>query len=201
MSGNVAATRRPGQGPRPISDFYPTPSACTRALMARLDPPRDTLIDEPAAGDGAIVRELRALGYPTVASDVYDHRAPAELDIASGVDFFSLRHARAGWLITNPPFSLAEPFLRHALGIGYRVIALFLPLGFLAASSRRDVTTGGCLGKVLILQPRPTLYPAGYARGNSGTVHYAWMIWFRRRSGPIHLDGLDWRPFARAGER
>lgn len=196
---SVAATRAPGAGPRPNSDFYPTPPALTRALLSVLALPVGTLVHEPAAGDGAIATVLRDRGYRVIASDLLDHGAAPAMQIATGVDFLRLHHRRASALITNPPYSLAEPFLRQTLGLGYETVALLLPMGFLAAATRRDVTTAGPLAQVFVLQPRPTLYPASHPGGNSGVVHYAWMVWRVRRRGAITLAGLDWRPFAGDG--
>lgn len=44
-----------------------------------------------------------------------------------------------GDIATNPPFSLAEDFVRHALALGANRIAMLLPYAFDAAKTRRDL--------------------------------------------------------------
>ena len=52
-------------------EFYPTPPEATRALLAAES--FKGPIWEPACGDGAIARELRAAGYDVVATDLVDY--------------------------------------------------------------------------------------------------------------------------------
>lgn len=105
---------------REEADFYPTPPEPTRALLhaevARL---RDfPLIWEPAAGDGAMVRELNAIGFDAVASDLVDRGCGAE--IRSFYDF-GAEQRPAPAIVTNPPFSECgwgngkARWLKHAL--------------------------------------------------------------------------------------
>ncbi len=56
---------------RQKDDFYPTPPEATKAL---LEVERfDSLVWEPAAGDGAIAKVLADHGYGVVASDLHDY--------------------------------------------------------------------------------------------------------------------------------
>ena len=43
--------------------YWPTPAWCTQLLLQEHPPPKGSLVWEPSAGRGAIVRELVAAGY------------------------------------------------------------------------------------------------------------------------------------------
>lgn len=114
-----------GHGLRREKDFYPTPPEVTRALMNFLEKRflihSGDLVWECAEGDGDMVRVLRER-YSVVGTD-----------IRSGVDFLADgilncdENAGIRWIITNPPFSLAEEFIRHASEMG-------VPFAFLLKS-------------------------------------------------------------------
>ena len=84
-------------------DFYPTPPEPIRALLhAELPRLRQFhSIWEPAAGDGAMVREMEALGLDVVASDLVDRGMGAMIR-----DFYGYTRATAPSeaIVTNPPF-------------------------------------------------------------------------------------------------
>ena len=108
---------------RRAGDAYFTPEWVTRALIAAIDfrPPgktrAETLIWEPACGDGRMAEPLKAAGYTVVASDIADHGYGE-----SGVDFLSnflsandLSSDRVAAIITNPPFDTVDLFIERAL--------------------------------------------------------------------------------------
>src|SRR5690349_7486057 len=63
-------------------DLYETPACATKALIRHLSLP--SLVWEPAAGRGAIVRELAATGISVIATDLVAHDC-ADAGIVSGV--------------------------------------------------------------------------------------------------------------------
>lgn len=96
---------RVGDRPRAEDDFYPTPPEPTRALIAaeygRL---RDfATIWEPAAGDGAMVRELKRAGFDVFPSDLFDRGHGGEVQ-----SFLRYRSAPSRAVVTNPPFNLCN---------------------------------------------------------------------------------------------
>lgn len=94
-----------GHGKRRERDFYPTPKECVYSLMEQLKLPKETAIWECACGDGAIINALGDLGYLNVRGT----------DVQTGTDFLLQNDkGNAEWIITNPPFFLAENFIRHA---------------------------------------------------------------------------------------
>lgn len=133
MFGDLPAQEKPSQKQeRRAEDFYPTaqPDAI-RGLFA-YDGPRirdSWSVWEPACGDGALVREIRAMGMPCIASDLIDRGCPD----SAIADFYSVTKSPARAIITNPPFSEITArdghgrWLRHTLNMpGWDYLALLL---------------------------------------------------------------------------
>lgn len=138
------------------SDFYPTPHWVTRAILPHL-PPFWRVLD-PCAGDGAM---LDAIGESRV-----EHRGGIRFSDINGVSLrgFELHEERAAaavrkgyqvdrrdslstvidWgpfdlAILNPPYSLAEDFVRRAIFEAKpqrATVAALLRLGFLESRER-----------------------------------------------------------------
>src|SRR5687768_1679529 len=97
-------------------DLYETPPAATRALLRTVELP--PIVWEPAAGRGAIVRELKVAGIQVIATDLvaYDGADP---EITTAIDFLMERRAPDGCsscIVTNPPYKLADA-IRHGLDL------------------------------------------------------------------------------------
>lgn len=91
-------------------DFYPTPPEVTRALLDLVQPilRPDSIIWEPACGDGDMQNAIAERGYSVVGTD-----------IQSGFDFLTMEPPfDFNWIITNPPFSSSEAFIRRAYSTG-----------------------------------------------------------------------------------
>ena len=95
-----------GHGIRRERDFYPTPPECTVALVDFLEYSGAEIgrVWECAAGDGAIADVLEKRWYDVV-----------QTGITTGTDFLTAPLPEGmNWIITNPPFNLAEAFIRRA---------------------------------------------------------------------------------------
>ena len=91
-------------------DFYQTPPEATLALLSFLGIPKGAVIWECACGSGEMSRTISAAGYDVISSDIEDYGFGQ-----GGIDFLTYRQEnRFDWIITNPPFSHAEPFIRRA---------------------------------------------------------------------------------------
>lgn len=86
---------------REEADFYPTPPEPTRAfLRAEASRLRDfPMIWEPAAGDGAMVREIKAAGHGCIGTDLVQRGGSDAI-----MDFFDAKMPPIGAraIITNP---------------------------------------------------------------------------------------------------
>lgn len=167
---------------RRSDDFYPTgqPEAI-RALMAR-DGDRIRALGsvwEPACGDGALVREIRAMGVPCCASDLIDRGCPDSWT----VDFFTCLRSRGGAIITNPPYNLINArdghgrWLRHTLAMpDWRYCALLLSWDWPAARQNG-------LGALLDANPFSYCYlmrwKLDFTGEGSPPQRNAWFIWDR----------------------
>jgi len=174
-------------------DFYPTPAWTTRALL-NFCPPTDLygesfldMLIEPCAGDGAIVRELRA-AYPRaniVAIELRDTAAALAAAGASTIicaDFFSTTIAHNASVIGNPPFSLAFEFAEKCVDSLARYVALLLRLNFLASAARKDFINAHPPSHLGILSRRPSFT----ADGKTDSSDYAWFVWDRSCADLMH---------------
>ena len=98
---------------RSQSDFYPPPPDVTVALMRFLNLPRTTSVWEPATGEGDMAGVLQTYFETVYATDILD-----------GTDFLKSSIDAADWIITNPPFSLAEAFIRRAAELGVEPVLI-----------------------------------------------------------------------------
>jgi hypothetical protein len=155
---------------RPEGDFYPTPPEATHALLDRET--FSGLIWEPACGDGAICKVLGERGHDYLATDLI-YRGFGEGDH----DFFTSSH-RAQNIITNPPYSLAEKFVRHSLDKTDGKVAMLCKLAFLEGAKRRNLYETTPLKSVYVFSKRLSMYRNGekgtYA---SGMIAFAWFVW------------------------
>lgn len=168
---------------RPSSDFYPTRPGAVRALLQveRFLGP----VWEPACGDGAISDVLERAGLRVVSTDLNSHGYGC-----AGVDFFRMRRLAAPDIATNPPFHCDSDFVRHALRLRARKVAMFLRLAFLESDERRDILEGGMgglrLARVWVFRNRVTMFPKGVADGreDGGAMAFAWFVWEQGHRGP-----------------
>jgi hypothetical protein len=173
-------------------DLYETPPEAVRALLAVEEIPSGG-IWEPACGPGAIVRVLRAAGYEVWATDLIDYASPDQDRF--GIDFL-LEHAAPdsiGSIVTNPPFKLADQFVRHALRLCPRVYML-LRLAFLESKRRIDILESGSLERVYVFRDRlPMMHRAGWNGPRaSSALAFAWFVWDRSHRGPTELRRISW---------
>ncbi|MBW3096832.1 hypothetical protein [Pseudohoeflea coraliihabitans] len=176
--------------PRERDDFYPTPPEPTRAILSAEGPRlRDfPLIWEPAAGDGAMVREMAALGFSAHASDLIDRGCGAEIR-----SFYDFPEAPAKAILTNPPFQECNwrdgrgRWIRHALEVlGVEYMALLLSWSFPGA---------GGLGTLWAQYPPARVYLMRWKIDFTGQgappMLNGWFVWDRAHEGETVLRMLD----------
>lgn len=184
------------------NDWYPTgqPEAI-RALLSR-DGARILALGsvwEPACGDGALVREIRASGIRCSASDLIYRGCPDSWT----VDYFTCLRSRAPSIITNPPFNLINArdghgrWLRHALDMpDWRYMALLLSWDWPAARANG-------LGALLDAHPFSYCYlmrwKLDFTGEGSPPQRNAWFVWDRGWDEvPMQMRFMD-REDARQG--
>jgi len=140
-----AARWRPAKS-APLSvrgfDLYETPSCAVHALLATAEIERLAgagTIWEPAAGRGAIARELIGAGFDVAASDLVAYPG-ADPGIETPTNFFLESRPPSGvtLVLTNPPYRDADRFIRRALALGLPAVVL-LRLMALEGAGRSDL--------------------------------------------------------------
>ena len=176
---------------REKDDFYPTPPEATRSLLAKETfGPR---IWEPACGDGAISKVLEAAGHEVVSTDLFD-RGYGE----ARVDFLMEHRLAAPEIVTNPPFKLAEQFLRHALDLGATKVAMLLRLAWLEGAERKRIFESTPIARVHVASRRISMARGGTDDGKGGgsMIAFAWFVWDCSHEGAPSLGWFDWKEAA-----
>jgi hypothetical protein len=172
------------------TDYYPTPPWATRALIRILDLNFDLgSVWEPACGGGHMAEVLAESFQSVLATDLYDHGYAGRA--GDLIDFLSPEAARLGpvdWVITNPPFKLADEFIRVGLERAREGVAVLCRLQFLEGVKRSGLHFGGNeVGQGLsILAPfceRVAMVRGRYDPGASTNMAYAWFIYSNLPSG------------------
>jgi hypothetical protein len=155
-------------GQRERDDFYVTPAHATWSLLRREQ--FGGTIWEPACGDGAISRVLQAAGYEVLSTDLIDRGYGAVLD-------FLTSHQVVKNIVSNPPYKLAEAFVRKALESTTYKVAMLLKLTFLESQSRYRLFQETPPKRVYVFSKRLSLYRGGVENRGGGTTAFAWFVW------------------------
>lgn len=160
-------------------DLYETDALVTKALTDRVEINGTVL--EPCCGSGQISRVLMTLPSVTrITTNDIDptHRADFHLDASdpdSWDDAFSL--PVSDWVVTNPPFSLANSITANAFRSTRKGMAMLLRLSFLEPCEKRaEFLKNSADNLVLIipLNPRPQ-FRDDIKGGDKVTV--CWYVW------------------------
>jgi hypothetical protein len=172
-------------------DLHETPCCAVEALrrVERL-PHR---IWEPACGPGSIVNVLRAAGHEVIGSDLVDYGDPTHFYRRD----FLMEPLPKGCeaIVTNPPFKLAAPFIRHALDIGAPFIAMLLRFAFYESQSRADIfDSERRVARIHVFAKRlPRMHRTGWAGPRAPYNHtHAWFVWSAEHKGPTTIDRISW---------
>lgn len=173
-------------------DCYESPLEAVTTLQRCFSLP--SLIWEPACGPGAIVRPLRAAGHHVIATDLVDYGLE---DSTAGVDFLMERSAPDGarTIVTNPPYKLADAFVRHSLALCDEAIML-LRLAYLEGAGRSDIIDNHLAQVMLGRERLPMMHRRGWDGPKTGNAAMPF-AWFRFTSKPtgggIALRRTSWR--------
>ena len=180
MNGALLTNRSAAD--RNKTDYYRTPPEVTRVLLDFLEYkwlllPEHT-IWEPACGTGEMAEAMRGKGYGVTVSDLYAS------DYVEGGDDFLTTARPCDWIITNPPFSQAEKFIRRALELG-KPCAFLLKSQFWHAQSRLPLFKEHTPTYVLPLTWRPDFLWG--AKSGSPTMECIWVVWAGKHTGALYI--------------
>jgi hypothetical protein len=156
-------------------DFYATPEWAFAPIVPML--PHDVNFWEPACGDGRLVRMLSESGRSAAGADLLPHGYAEGFQVGNFLEDTTRRE----FIITNPPFSLAFDFVRHAANLAPEVLML-LRLNFLGAVSRAEWFRAHEPSALFMITPRPSFTNGG----GTDSCEYAWIYWGTRFQGIHH---------------
>jgi hypothetical protein len=168
-------------------ELYETPAIAVEALLRVETLP--LTVWEPAAGQGAIVRVLRAHAHIVITSDVVPYGFL--LDFVGDFLTTVLPPKGCGAIVTNPPYQHAEQFARHALDLVPNVY-LLLRLAFLESLRRTDILERRGLARVHVFRKRlPMMHRAGWTGPRaSSAIPFAWFVWSAEHRGSVIIDRI-----------
>lgn len=182
-------------------DFFPTPPWATRALCEIVLPQalgvtlEGANVWEPACGEGHMAEVLREYCGDLLASDVRDYGYKKTWCLGSfvgeGLDVIQSPVTRvADWVITNPPFNLAEAFLDRGLREAEGV-ALLLRSNFIDTQGRYErIFSKTPPAVVAQFSERVPMHQGRWDPDGDTATAYAWFVWVRGAS----LTELMWIP-------
>lgn len=160
-------------------DFYSTPAKATQVILPYIK--AGSRILEPCCGNGSIARVLDAHGCEVITGDIDPRHKPdyewdftdeaLELPADPGLAERAQGSLAFDWVVTNPPYSDATPFVRRALATGARV-ALLLRITWLdPADERRDIFKKNPPSGVIILRR------FSFTGSGNDFATVAWVLW------------------------
>src|SRR5882724_4300111 len=117
-------------------DDFPTPPWATRALLEHIISNPASLSSltclEPACGRGHMSMALGEYFCEVTSQDVFGY------GFGTVADFLKAKHADVSfdWVITNPPFKLAEEFITRSLSIARYGVAMLTRTVFIESVGR-----------------------------------------------------------------
>lgn len=183
MSQRVEASDSP--------DDFPTPPWATRALLEHVigaNSLNNLTCLEPACGAGHMAKVLKEYFGQVQCSDAYDYGYAPVRDFLS----YPYETNAVDWVITNPPFRLAEEFVHRSLSVARVGVAMLVRTVFLESVGRYNR---------LFLNDPPTKFAQFVERvpmvkgrldeKASTATGYAWLVW---EHGVIDHPRLIWIP-------
>jgi hypothetical protein len=163
-------------------DDFPTPPWATRALLEYVLPSKGSLSSmtclEPACGRGHMSVAIAEYFGAVTSSDVFDY------GFGTVADFLKEKHDDQSfdWVITNPPFRLAEDFTKRALRIARHGVAMLTRTVFIESVGRYE----------RLFEPDPPTVFAQFTervpmvkgridKKASTATGYGWLVWERSR--------------------
>lgn len=152
------------------NDFYATPKSAFEPMLPFIKA-LNVPVWEPACGDGRLIKWMQAYGIRAAGSDITKPVLPIDFLEDEGI---------CKCIVTNPPFSLAFEFCRHAVSHSEHVFML-LRLNFLSSKKRKKWFQEHEPGAIFVLSKRPDFTGEG---GDS--CDYAWFYWGRHPFNPFN---------------
>ncbi len=151
---------------------------------------------DPSAGDGRMLREIISRGNmgPHWASDIRDEEAAKLADIGqvAVADYLTMDDPpRSDFLLTNPPFTLAQEFVERAKTHVSGPICILQSIGWQTTQRRAKWLRTAGLAHVLNLPKRPQWEVDSGGKIKSNVWDYAWFVFLPNHDGRPQMDWLS----------
>ena len=189
LSSTAVMARR--HEPADSLDYFPTPPWATRAFCEHVMPavwgPWPDIFRcealEPACGEGHMAVALAEYFERVTASDIHPYGYGEEVDFLNGY----ATYYTADWVVTNPPFNLAEEFILHSLNVARRGVAMLVRTAFLEGQGRFSSLFRRREPQVIAqFVERVPMHKGRWDPAGKTATAYCWIAW---RKHPPH----DWK--------
>jgi hypothetical protein len=170
------------------ADDFPTPPWATRALIEYILGSRRAISAlhclEPACGVGHMAKVLKNYFGNVVCSDAYEYGYGNVRDFLLA----PYEEAEFDWVITNPPFKLAEQFVLQAMKTARVGVAILARTVFLESVGRYESIYSTCPPTKFaqFVERVPMVKGRLDAKATTATG-YAWFVWEKELGGAPKL--------------
>jgi hypothetical protein len=174
--------------PKDSPDDFPTPPWATRGFLEHIIGDAKLLSEltclEPACGAGHMAKVLKEYFASVQSSDAFSYGYGEVRDfVVEPYDDDSF-----DWVITNPPFRLAEDFVRLALPIARKGVAILARTVFLESVGRyQGIFREAPPTKFAQFVERVPMVRGRLDIKASTATGYAWLVWEKQTSEPPRL--------------
>lgn len=178
--------------PADSADDFPTPPWATRALVEHVLDEKSSLATltclEPACGRGHMSRPLQSYFASVKSADAYDYGYSDVRDFLT----YPYETNAVDWVITNPPFRLAEDFILRGLRVARKGVAILARTVFLESIGRYEsIFSNSPPSKFAQFTERVPMVKGRLDPKASTATGYAWFVWEKDYSG---LPRVMWVP-------
>ena len=172
-------------------DSFPTPPWATRTFLEHILGGKDSLGKmtclEPACGEGHMSKVLHEYFRSVDSSDIHDY------GYGSVSDFTKSTYQRDSydWVITNPPFKLAETFIENGLRIARHGVAMLTRTVFIESKGRFErLFSQNPPSSFAQYVERVPMVKGRLDRKASTATGYGWLIWNKDKLGQTVLEWI-----------
>lgn len=164
--------------PKDSPDDFPTPPWATRGLIEHILADKAALASqvclEPACGAGHMAKVLKEYFAEVRAADAFSYGYGPVRDFLT----YPYEANAVDWVVTNPPFRLAEEFVLRALRVARQGVAILARTVFLESSGRYSaIFRDNPPSKFAQFVERVPMVKGRLDEKASTATGYAWLVW------------------------
>jgi len=175
-------------------DDFPTPPWATRALIEHVlqveaMPLADLTCLEPACGAGHMAKALAEYFKAVTCWDIHDYGYGQQKDFLKG----PYELGSSDWVITNPPFRLAEEFVIRSLAVANFGVAILARTVFIESVGRYERLFKSRPPSIYAqFTERVPMVKGRLDKKATTATSYCWLIWLK--SAITETPKLIWIP-------